>query len=149
MPTVARDVVLAGQVFDQLRTCPVHSRRERRTVGGVADVLDTDAVHVVPPVARVPGHVAVGHYLVDGAVLVDDVLDAQVLGGILEFGDRRRQRSFGVVDDDRIDRHRGRPIRQIVVAVIGDITVVGTVCRRNDDAVDRYRTLGCPRSGWC
>ena len=145
---VERDAVALRLVPGQLRERRVEPRREPlRELGRVALVLDPDRVGVHPPVARVPRDVLRRDHLRHVAVLrAEDVVRAHVGVRVLELGDRVVVADLGVVDHDVADREAvGRPVREVVVAVVAGIGRVLRVCRRREVAAEAARALGARR----
>src|SRR5579863_981713 len=122
MLVVERDVVLGQQVGDQLRGAEILGRVIPLVTGGIdADVLDTDGPLVVPEIPVLEGDVLLVQALVDRAVGVHHVVDADPVALIPERGDGVIQVLLGVVNRDSQHRQVAGPAG----GVVGDPGIAG------------------------
>src|SRR5262249_58039401 len=130
MLVVERDVVFGQQVGDQFRGAEVLGRVVPLVAGGVhADVLDADGPLVVPEVPVLEGDVLLVQALIDGAVGVHHVVNADPVALVPEGGDGVSQALLGVVDGNAEQRQVGGPVG----GVVADAGVAG----RHDAVVGR------------
>src|SRR5215472_6725225 len=122
MLVVERDVVLGQQVGDQLGGAEVFGRVVPLIAGGVhTDVLDADGPLVVPEVSFLEGDVLLVQALVNRAVGVHHVVDADPVALVPERSDGVIQGLLGVLDGGGQQWQVGRPFG----GVVGDAVVAG------------------------
>ena len=108
-----------GEVRHQPRRRAVHRLRVPGVRGGQEPlVLQADRLGVDVPVARVPGHVLAPHMLGDMPVGGAQRVVPGHVGGVLDQVEDGVPGALGVMDDDVVDRLRGGPVGQVVVAVV-------------------------------